>query len=141
MAEWTTSTKAIEQILGRAGRVARSAPFLCNPSRDTCGVYACHGTLVASRLVLAAGRSGVSSSDRIRRNELIVKLPAGSWKALIAPAAWWNGEHTYSSDPEPVRSKPRGRLLLREVCRARMRLPAAPPAASNTCASSSLSRT
>ena len=54
--------------------------------------------------VLASGPAAaevVSSSDAGFVSRQIVDVPASpaeAWKALIAPAGWWNGEHTYSGD-------------------------------------------
>lgn len=43
----------------------------------------------------------VATSDAgfVTRAAITVKTdPAATWQALIAPAGWWNGEHTYSGD-------------------------------------------
>jgi hypothetical protein len=43
----------------------------------------------------------VASSDAgfVTRAAATVKAdPAATWLALVAPAGWWNGEHTYSGD-------------------------------------------
>ena len=42
-----------------------------------------------------------SETGFVTRAAVTVKTdPAATWLALIAPAGWWNGEHTYSGDPK-----------------------------------------
>jgi len=60
--------------------------------------------LAAGALALAtsAARAEVVASSEagfVSRNAAEVKAtPAETWRALIAPNQWWNGEHTYSGD-------------------------------------------
>jgi uncharacterized protein YndB with AHSA1/START domain len=47
-----------------------------------------------------------ASSDTgfVSHNEVLVAAtPQAAWDALVAPAGWWNGEHTYSGDPANLR--------------------------------------
>jgi hypothetical protein len=61
------------------------------------------GTLFAATLVLSspakAEIAAKSEAGFVSRNAVEVKAsPEDVWKTLIAPAVWWNGEHTYSGD-------------------------------------------
>ena len=63
-------------------------------------------SLIAAALAFTAQPAAaevVASSDTgfVTRAAVTVKTdPAATWLALIAPAGWWNGEHTYSGDPK-----------------------------------------
>ena len=49
----------------------------------------------AAANVTATGEGGFVS-----HNEVVVDAtPLAAWEALLRPADWWNGEHTYSGDP------------------------------------------
>ena len=49
----------------------------------------------------AAEVAAQSDTGFVTRAAVTVKTdPAATWLALIAPAGWWNGEHTYSGDPK-----------------------------------------
>jgi uncharacterized protein YndB with AHSA1/START domain len=49
----------------------------------------------ASAEVAAASDSGFAS-----HNEVLVEVaPQAAWEAMLRPAEWWNGAHTYSGDP------------------------------------------
>jgi len=42
-----------------------------------------------------------SEAGFVTRAAATVKADAAAtWQALVAPAGWWNGEHTYSGDPK-----------------------------------------
>ena len=44
--------------------------------------------------VAASGEGGFAS-----HNEALVDVsPQAAWEAMLRPADWWNGEHTYSGD-------------------------------------------
>ena len=44
--------------------------------------------------VAAAGEGGFVSHNEV----LVDSTPQVAWEALLRPADWWNGEHTYSGD-------------------------------------------
>ena len=60
-------------------------------------------------LVAALALTPVASSAEVARssetgfvshNEVLVRAsPAEVWAAMVQPAQWWNGEHSYSGDP------------------------------------------
>lgn len=61
------------------------------------------GCALSAALVLsgpaAAEVTASSETGFVSRNTVEVKAsPQDAWKTLIAPAGWWNGEHTYSGD-------------------------------------------
>jgi hypothetical protein len=48
---------------------------------------------------VAAEVTASSETGFVSRNSVEVKAsPQESWKALILPGSWWNGDHTYSGD-------------------------------------------
>jgi uncharacterized protein YndB with AHSA1/START domain len=50
--------------------------------------------LPAAAEVAASGEGGFAS-----HNEALVDVsPQAAWEAMLRPADWWNGEHTYSGD-------------------------------------------
>lgn len=60
--------------------------------------YALAGAIALSGPA-AAEVTASSEAGFVSRNTVEVKAtPQDAWKALIAPAGWWNGEHTYSGD-------------------------------------------
>lgn len=50
--------------------------------------------LPAQADVIAKGENGFVS----RNGVVVAATPTEAWQALLAPAGWWNGEHTYSGD-------------------------------------------
>jgi hypothetical protein len=51
--------------------------------------------LPAAAEVAASGEIGFVSHNEA----LVDATPQAAWDALLRPADWWNGEHTYSGDP------------------------------------------
>ena len=49
----------------------------------------------AAAEVTASGEGGFVSHNEA----LIDTTPQAAWEALLRPADWWNGDHTYSGDP------------------------------------------
>jgi hypothetical protein len=48
---------------------------------------------------IAAEVTASSEAGFVSRNVAEVQSsPGDTWKALVAPSGWWNGEHTYSGD-------------------------------------------
>lgn len=60
---------------------------------------------LASALALApfpatAEVTASSGAGFVSHNEVLVRAsPAEAWAAMVQPARWWNGEHSYSGDP------------------------------------------
>jgi hypothetical protein len=66
----------------------------------------------ALALVLAAPAQAeiAARSDtgfEVREVAEVTASPEDSWKALIAPAGWWNGEHSFSGDAANLTIDPR----------------------------------
>jgi hypothetical protein len=60
--------------------------------------------LAAAPLPAAAEVTASSEAGFVSHNEVLVAVgPQAAWEALVAPAGWWNGEHTYSGDPANMR--------------------------------------
>lgn len=56
--------------------------------------------LTAIPLPAAAEVTALSQAGFVSHNEVLVAGdPQAAWEALVAPAGWWNGDHTYSGDP------------------------------------------
>ena len=58
--------------------------------------------LAALALASPSGAEVTASDERgfASHNEVLVPVPPErAWDLLLAPAEWWNGEHTYSGDP------------------------------------------
>src|SRR5690242_9471802 len=62
-------------------------------------------TYIGSALAVAAASpagaevAALSESGFVSHNEAVVAAaPAEVWGALLMPARWWNGEHTYSGN-------------------------------------------
>ena len=51
--------------------------------------------LPAAAEVTASGDTGFVSHNEV----LIAATPQEAWEAIVTPAGWWNGAHTYSGDP------------------------------------------
>ncbi len=59
---------------------------------------------------LPAAAEVAASSDGgfVSHNEVLVDVPAAqAWNALLRPAGWWDGEHTYSGDAANLTIVPR----------------------------------
>ena len=57
------------------------------------------GGLVAGASPAAAEITSSSDSGFVSHNEAVVAAaPAEVWAAMLRPAGWWNGEHTYSGN-------------------------------------------
>ncbi|MFM5930988.1 MAG: SRPBCC domain-containing protein [Novosphingobium sp.] len=54
--------------------------------------------LVQAGPALAEVKEMTDAGFVIRMTEEVTASPEDSWKALISPADWWSGEHTYSGD-------------------------------------------
>lgn len=67
----------------------------------SCGLIAL-ATAPASAEVTASSESGFASHNEV----LVDAAPAAAWAALLRPADWWNGEHTYSGDPANLSIEP-----------------------------------
>ena len=60
--------------------------------------------LAAAPLPAAAEVTASSEGGFVSHNEVLVAAsPGAAWDALVAPAGWWNGAHTYSGDPANMR--------------------------------------
>ena len=60
--------------------------------------------LAAAPLPASAEVTASSEAGFVSHNEVLVAAsPQAAWEALIAPAGWWNGDHTYSGDPANLR--------------------------------------
>lgn len=58
--------------------------------------------LVVAAVPLPAAAEVTASSEFgfVSHNEVVVPAtPQAAWEAMVAPAEWWNGDHTYSGDP------------------------------------------
>lgn len=56
--------------------------------------------LAATPLPAAAEVTASSESGFVSHNEVLVDANAETaWDAMLSPAEWWNGAHTYSGDP------------------------------------------
>jgi uncharacterized protein YndB with AHSA1/START domain len=51
--------------------------------------------LPAAAEVAASSEAGFASHNEV----LVTPGPQVAWDALVTPAEWWNGEHTYSGEP------------------------------------------
>src|SRR6187551_2178927 len=64
-------------------------------------VLTCIGGVLAAAAASPAEAEVAASSESgfVSHNEVVVAAsPAEVWDALLKPAAWWNGEHTYSGN-------------------------------------------
>jgi uncharacterized protein YndB with AHSA1/START domain len=56
--------------------------------------------LAFAPLPAAAEVVSSTASGFVSRNEVLVAVPAAEvWTAMLRPAGWWNGDHTYSGNP------------------------------------------
>lgn len=56
-------------------------------------ILACAPTITSAEIVTSSDAGFVS------HNEVLVRgSPADAWDLLVDPAAWWNGDHSYSGD-------------------------------------------
>jgi len=62
-------------------------------SRIFAGLFVTAATPAAAE-VAASGETGFVSHTEV----LVAAAPAEAWAAMLRPAEWWNGEHTYSGD-------------------------------------------
>ena len=65
---------------------------------------------VALAFAMPAQAEIIARSDSgfvVRHVAEVTAGPEDSWKALVDPAGWWNGEHTFSSDPKNLSIEPR----------------------------------
>ena len=67
-------------------------------------------TLAFAAAPLPAAAEVTASSDRgfVSHNEAVVAAtPQATWDAMLRPADWWNGDHTYSGDAANMTITPR----------------------------------
>ena len=57
--------------------------------------------LAVTPVAAAAEVDAVSDTGFVSRNSVrLAVTPAQAWAAMLRPAGWWNGGHTYSGDPD-----------------------------------------
>src|SRR5688500_7106118 len=62
--------------------------------------WALAAALSSAPLPVAAEVAASGEGGFVSRNEVLVDAtPQAAWEALLRPADWWNGDHTYSGDP------------------------------------------
>ena len=61
------------------------------------------GALPASAEVPSASDIGFVSHNDV----LVAASPQATWEAMVRPADWWNGDHTYSGDAVNMRIEPK----------------------------------
>jgi uncharacterized protein YndB with AHSA1/START domain len=67
--------------------------------------------LLTSALTAGAARAEIIDSQpggfTVRESRVIAAPPAAVWAALIAPAGWWDSQHTFSQDARNLTLSPR----------------------------------
>jgi uncharacterized protein YndB with AHSA1/START domain len=67
-------------------------------------VFTLASLLALVPLPAAAEVAASSNAGFVSHNEVLVAAsPQSAWDALVRPADWWNGEHTYSGDAANMR--------------------------------------
>jgi uncharacterized protein YndB with AHSA1/START domain len=67
-------------------------------------VFTLAALLAAAPLPAAAEVTASSDAGFVSHHDVLVAAtPQAAWEALVRPAEWWNGEHTYSGDPANLR--------------------------------------
>lgn len=67
--------------------------------------------LLTSTIIAGAARAGVIESQptgfTVRESRVIAAAAATVWAALVAPAAWWSSDHTFSRDARNLTLSPK----------------------------------
>jgi uncharacterized protein YndB with AHSA1/START domain len=67
-------------------------------------VFTLAALLAAAPLPAAAEVTASSDAGFVSHHDVLVAAtPQAAWEALVRPAEWWNGEHTYSGDSANLR--------------------------------------